>query len=180
MPTASGLSRTSSRQGNQSERLTVGLWLVVVLKALTALLLWATFVLLLFARRNDPQDFFSQLLRHLFRGNAPAIAIRYIAANTAFVTKTMITRVAAATVAYAAVESLEAIGLVLRKAWAEWLVLLVTVSFIPLEIFEMTRHPMPIKLATLVANILVLMYLVKRVLDKRTAHRGAAQLSAQS
>lgn len=158
-----------ARAGDHVQRkpLTVGLWLVIILKTCTALLLWATFVLLLFVRRHDPQDFFSQLLHYLSRGNAPAVAIRYIADNTAFVTRTMITRVAAATVAYALVESTEAVGLVLRKAWAEWLVIVVTVSFVPLELFELLRRPLPFKLLTLLANILVLIYLLKRLLDKR-------------
>src|SRR5205814_10427333 len=125
--------RTVAQNQAPREPMTIGLWLIILLKAVTALLLWAAFVLLLLARESNPQDFFSVLVHRLFRGNPPGIAIRYIATNTEFITRAMLTRVALATVVYAAVESTEAIGLFLRKAWAEWLVILVTVSFIPVE-----------------------------------------------
>jgi len=162
----------------ETEPMTVGLWLIVIFKALTALLLWGAFVLLLFAQQQDPRNFFTNLIFRTFRGDPPAIAIHAIVSNTEFITKTMIIRVAIATVAYAMVESTEAIGLMLRKAWAKWLVILVTVSFIPVEIFEITQRPNPIKILTLVANILVLWYLVKRLVDKRSRH--AAKRAGQS
>jgi len=153
--------------------MTLGLWLIIILKAVTALLLWGGFALLLLAQQSNPQDFFSVLVHRLFRGNPPGIAIRYIAENTGFITRTMIIRVALATAAYGAVESTEAIGLLLRKRWAEWLVILVTGSFIPVEIFEIVMRPNPVKVLTLVANVLVLWYLLKRMFDKRAERRRA-------
>jgi uncharacterized membrane protein (DUF2068 family) len=85
----------------------------------------------------------------------------------------MVIRVAVATVAYALVESVEAIGLALRQWWAEWLVILVTVSFIPVEVYEIASRPNPLKAGTLLANILILWYLLKRLLDKRAQERRA-------
>jgi uncharacterized membrane protein (DUF2068 family) len=164
----------SPLQQDDERPMTLGLWLIVLLKALTALCLWATFVLLVFAQQTNPQDFFSVLVRRAFRGNPPGLAIRWLATNTEFITPTMIARVALATVAYAAVESTEAIGLLLRKAWAEWLVILVTISFIPFEVYEIIMRPHPLKGLTLAVNILVLWYLLKRLREKRRHHRAPA------
>lgn len=174
MPTmdasADAPSRVSSAEGHS---LTAGLCLIIAFKALTAALLWAAFGLLLYARSREPSDFFSELVRHLFRGNPPGIAIRYIVHNTSFITRAMVTRVALGTAVYALLESIEAGGLLLRKAWAEWLVVLVTVSFIPLELFELAVRPMPLKALTLAANLLILGYLLRRLLGKRAAERRA-------
>jgi len=156
--------------------MTVWMWLIIVSKALTALLLWSAFVLLLLARQSQPQDFFSHLVMRTFRGNPPGLAIRYIVSNTAFITRPMLSRVALGISVYALVESVEAIGLLMRKHWAEWLVILVTVSFIPLEIFEIVMRPNAVKVGTLVGNVLILGYLVKREYDKRAEWRGRAIL----
>ena len=153
--------------------MTLGLWLIVILKAVTAALLWTAFALLLMAHANNPQDFFSHLIRTLFRGNPPGLAIRYIAQNTEFISRTVLLRVALGTALYALIESVEAIGLLLRKPWAEWLVILVTVSFIPLELFELVMRPAPLKGGTLAANLVILWYLTRRLLDKRAEHRRA-------
>ena len=59
-------------------------------------------------------------------------------------------------------ETVEAIGLWRRKVWAEWLVIVVTASFLPFEVWELIRQPAPIKLAALVLNVAVLVYLVRR------------------
>ncbi len=149
--------------------MTIGLLLIIIFKGITAVLLWAAFALLIVARQTNPQDFFSHIVRMVFHGDDPELAVRFIAMNTKFVTHAVITRVAIASAAYALVESTEAIGLWLRKAWADWLVILVTVSFIPFELYEVVLRPNPWKGATLAGNIVILWYLLRRVLAKRQA-----------
>ena len=77
---------------------------------------------------------------------------------------------------YAAVFATEGIGLWLQKKWAEYLTVLVTLSFIPLEIYEIVQHMSAIKIATLVLNIAALAYLVVRLMGER----GHAQLGSAS
>jgi uncharacterized membrane protein (DUF2068 family) len=158
---------------DQREDLTVGLWLIIAMKAVTALLLWGGFALLLIAGREDPRNFFSIVVFRTFRGNPPALVIHFLTNNLQFISAAVIIRVALATAVYAVVESVEAIGLYLREWWAEWLVILVTVSFIPVEVYEILDRPNPFKVATLIANVIVLWYLLKRVLDKRAEHHRA-------
>lgn len=67
-----------------------------------------------------------------------------------------------ALLAYAALETVEAIGLIARRRWAEYLVLLATVAFIPLEIDELLRHPTVFKGLALLVNVAIAVYLVIR------------------
>jgi len=172
-PVAAPAAAVHDAQHREPEPLTFGLWLIIFFKAITALLLWGAFALLLVAGRADPKSFFSVLIFRTFRGNPPDVALRFLVRNIQFVSSAMVIRIAVATVAYALVESAEAIGLFLRKEWAEWLVILVTVSFIPLEIFEMLTRRNPIKIASLVGNLIILWYLLKRLFEKRAQQRRA-------
>lgn len=171
-PASSSVAHPTSRFSDD-EPLTLGLWLIVISKGITALLLWSAFALLLVAGREDPRNFFSLLMFRTFRGNPPEMAIHFLVTNLDFVTHAMIVRVALATAVYAVVESVEATGLLMRKWWAEWLVILVTVSFIPIEIYEIVMRPNVLKIGTLVANIIILLYLLKRVRDNQAHHRRA-------
>lgn len=65
-----------------------------------------------------------------------------------------------ATLAYSAVALTEGIGLLMEKVWAEYLTLILTISFLPWELFELVRRPSWFRLGLLVINLLVLGYLV--------------------
>lgn len=67
---------------------------------------------------------------------------------------------AAASLCYAAVFLVEGIGLLKKRRWAEWLTVGVTASFIPLEIYEAVRHFSIGKIAALIINLGILIYLV--------------------
>jgi uncharacterized membrane protein (DUF2068 family) len=71
--------------------------------------------------------------------------------------------------AYAAVFMVEGVGLIAKQRWAEWLTVLVTTSFVPLEIYEITRHPSPIRIATLAVNLAIVVYLIVRLRQGREA-----------
>ena len=68
---------------------------------------------------------------------------------------------------YAGLFLTEGIGLWLEKRWAEWLTVIITSSLIPIEIYEIYRHPTAIKIAVLLINIAIVAYLVYRIRDKR-------------
>jgi uncharacterized membrane protein (DUF2068 family) len=63
------------------------------------------------------------------------------------------------TFVYAAVFAVEGIGLLLAKRWAEYLTLGVTISFLPIEIYEIAREPSVGKAVTIVINVVVVVYL---------------------
>jgi uncharacterized membrane protein (DUF2068 family) len=63
------------------------------------------------------------------------------------------------TLLYSALFWTEGTGLFLRKRWAEYLTLVATFSFIPLELYELTRRATLARGAVLVLNIAVVAYL---------------------
>ena len=69
---------------------------------------------------------------------------------------------AVATLVYGLIEASEALGLALRRRWAEYLVVLATAFFIPFEGDEVVRRPGPIRIATLLINVAVVIYLVRK------------------
>jgi uncharacterized membrane protein (DUF2068 family) len=71
---------------------------------------------------------------------------------------------------YSALELTEGIGLLLAKRWAEYFTIIATSSFIPLEIYELTKRVSWPKLVVLILNILVVAYLVIELRRKRENH----------
>jgi uncharacterized membrane protein (DUF2068 family) len=60
----------------------------------------------------------------------------------------------------AALDTIEGVGLMMEKAWAEFVTLILTASFLPWELFELARRVTAIKLGLTAINIAVLLYLV--------------------
>jgi uncharacterized membrane protein (DUF2068 family) len=64
--------------------------------------------------------------------------------------------------AYATLFLFEGVGLILERVWAEYLTIIATTSFIPLEIYEIVRRVTPIRIAFLAVNIAIVSYLIWR------------------
>jgi uncharacterized membrane protein (DUF2068 family) len=64
---------------------------------------------------------------------------------------------------YAAVFVIEGIGLMLRRMWAEVLTVIITTSFIPLEIYELVERKSTAKAVVIVVNVVVVLYLLRRL-----------------
>jgi uncharacterized membrane protein (DUF2068 family) len=64
---------------------------------------------------------------------------------------------------YAALFATEGTGLLLRKLWAEYLTIIITTSFIPLEVYEMVHHESVLKGIVIAVNIAIVIYLVWRL-----------------
>ncbi|HEV3271098.1 MAG TPA: DUF2127 domain-containing protein [Candidatus Methylacidiphilales bacterium] len=65
---------------------------------------------------------------------------------------------------YAALFAAEGIGLYLRKHWAEYLVVIVTGSLLPLEVYELFLKVTWWKYAAVIGNLLIVGYLIHRLL----------------
>jgi uncharacterized membrane protein (DUF2068 family) len=70
---------------------------------------------------------------------------------------------------YAALFMTEGIGLWRERRWAEYLTVIATGSLIPLEIWEIAHRPTPLRFATFVVNIVVVVYLIVRLRRGRGA-----------
>ncbi len=68
---------------------------------------------------------------------------------------------------YAALFLTEGLGLWFRKNWAEWMTLVITASFVPLEVWEAVIRPGAGRFAILTLNVVAVIYLAIR----RVKHR---------
>jgi uncharacterized membrane protein (DUF2068 family) len=71
--------------------------------------------------------------------------------------------VGAGMLVYAALLAIEGAGLLLGRRWAEYFTVVVTGSFVPLELYEIARHPTVTRVAALMVNLVVVGYLVVRL-----------------
>jgi uncharacterized membrane protein (DUF2068 family) len=97
-------------------------------------------------------------------------AVERAASRVTGATPTHLEIAASVALAYAALFAVEAVGLWRQRVWAEYLTIVATTSFIPLEVYELTRRFTPIRLGALVANVGIVGYLVAR---RWPARRGS-------
>ena len=78
-------------------------------------------------------------------------------------------QIGVATFLYAGLRIAEGVGLVMERVWAEHLTVGVTTAFLPWELYEIVRRPDWIRVCLLLANLVVLAYLLWSL---RRARRG--------
>jgi uncharacterized membrane protein (DUF2068 family) len=67
---------------------------------------------------------------------------------------------------YAGLFLTEGIGLWLLKRWAAWFTIIMTSSLVPVEIYEIFRHPTALKVLVLIINLAVVGFLLYRIRAK--------------
>ncbi len=72
---------------------------------------------------------------------------------------------------YAAVFAIEGTGLWRQKKWAEYLTVIVTLSFVPFEIYEIAQRFSTVRVVTLSLNLAALAYLLARLMGQRAHER---------
>ena len=82
-------------------------------------------------------------------------------------TKLKLAAISAASFFYAALFGTEGTGLFLRKRWAEWFVVIVTGSLLPVEIYEIIHKVTAVKIVVTLANLLILGYLIAVIRRKQ-------------
>jgi uncharacterized membrane protein (DUF2068 family) len=86
--------------------------------------------------------------------------------------------ISAAIFVVAALDIVEGTGLVLDQAWAEFVTLILTASFLPWEIFEILRHQTWIRIGLTMINLAVVIYLLyyvqARMRERRRRNAGGA------
>jgi uncharacterized membrane protein (DUF2068 family) len=68
--------------------------------------------------------------------------------------------VALAIAAYATVELVEGVGLWLQRRWAEYLTVVATAAFLPIEVHDLIRAVTPTRLAAFALNVAAVVYLL--------------------
>jgi len=80
---------------------------------------------------------------------------------------------AAASLAYAALFMVEGLGLWMQKRWAEWLTIIATTSFIPFEVWEIVKKLSALRVALVMLNIAIVIYLIVRLNREHRSRRFA-------
>ncbi len=93
---------------------------------------------------------------HIAPGN---LLVEHLLEKVLTVTQRQLFVVAIVLLIYAAMFTVEGIGLLLLKHWAEWMTVITTSGLIPFEIYEMIERPSWLKAAAMVVNIVIAVYL---------------------
>ena len=143
--------------------------LIALFKLLKAILLIAAGLSALHLVHKD----LASVLEHVIAKLGLDPGNRYLAKalqKAANLTPEKIKALGAVSFIYAGLFLTEGIGLWLVKRWAEWFSVIITTSLIPVEVYEIYRHPGAIKCVVLVANIAVVGYLIYRIRHEREAN----------
>ena len=143
--------------------------MIAAYKLLGALLFIAIGVGALRLLHKDIDDVVWRMIADL-KMNPESRMVNFLFEKAELLNDPLLRRIGVVAFCYAAVGILEAIGLYLEKTWAEFLTLIITASFLPVEIHELMRRLTWVRMGLLVANVLVLLYLIW-MLGDRAAHR---------
>jgi uncharacterized membrane protein (DUF2068 family) len=160
------LPRKASRQSAQ-EPFSFVLWSIGIFKMMKALLLIAVGI---GALRFLHRDLAASVLHwaDVLRVDPDNRFLHRILVKIFRVTPRQLRELSVGTFIYAALFATEGMGLLLRKSWAEYFVIITTGLLIPLEVYELVRHFTLVKLAVMVVNVLIVLYLVVRVRSRKT------------
>jgi uncharacterized membrane protein (DUF2068 family) len=150
----------------KSHRHNKGLVLIAAYKVLQALFFIAIGVGAFRLLHKDVDDVLSRVASDL-RFNPESRFVNFILDRASLLNDPLLRRIGLAAFCYAALGILEGIGLYLEKAWGEYLTLIITASFLPWEIHEIMRRLTMPRVGLLIANVLVLLYLLKIVVDRQ-------------
>jgi uncharacterized membrane protein (DUF2068 family) len=120
---------------------------------------------------KDLSDLLSQLADHL-RFNPESKLVNFVLDRAAAVNDHMLRRIGAVVFIYAALDLAEGIGLYLEKVWGEYMTLIITGSFLPLEVYELFRRITWVRSGLFAINVMVLIYLLKVVLERGQERRA--------
>jgi uncharacterized membrane protein (DUF2068 family) len=91
---------------------------------------------------------------------------KWVLGKASQLTNTRLVTLSAICFFYASLDLVEGTGLYLRKRWAEYLVVILTGSFLPLEAWVIWHHVTAIKILLTLGNIIILGYLIHVIREK--------------
>jgi uncharacterized membrane protein (DUF2068 family) len=141
--------------------------LIAVYKLLQAALLVAVGVGALHLLHKDVDDTLTNVARAL-RFNPEGRLVGFLLDKASLLNDHRLRQISVFLFCYAALGLLEGLGLMFEKVWAEYLTAILTASFLPLEIFELTHRVTSMRVGLFVVNLAVLIYLVWHLIRNRS------------
>src|ERR1051326_816791 len=135
------------------------LYAIILVKLIKGALFLSMAIVAYTLSDNDLPYEYRCLLHHL-RLNPDRKFLSDIAVQIGGLTEAKVLWAAAATAIYSLFSLVEGVGLIFRVSWAGWLAVGESAFFIPIEVFELARHPSEMVWAILALNILIVWYLI--------------------
>jgi len=136
--------------------------LIAVFKLIKSILLVAAGIGALRLLHRDVADVVERWI-DVFRVDPDNRFIHSVLVKVLTVNDRSLKEISAGTFAYAALFLTEGTGLLLRKRWAQYFTIIVTGSFLPLEVYELMLHASVAKLLVILLNVAIIGYLVVRL-----------------
>ena len=105
---------------------------------------------------------------HVFQVDTDSKFVQYWLIEAGLAQRRDLALVVTTSLFYSALLSTEGVGLLMEKVWAEYLTSIITASFIPIEIYALARHTTMLRVGLLLANILVVAYLMFRLGQRKS------------
>jgi uncharacterized membrane protein (DUF2068 family) len=151
--------------------------LIAVFKLVKALALFASLVTVLnLVRHQDPSVLTWALRLHVDPDNR---YLREVLAAIFNLDARHLSLVAVGTGLYAVLYSVEGLGLWFEQAWAEYLAIVATAGFIPIECYEILGRVSINKVMLLALNVAIVAYLIVDVRHRRATVSGAEIASSR-
>jgi uncharacterized membrane protein (DUF2068 family) len=172
--TASSVQIRSPRVPSRHDRWIIAIGVFKLLQASAFVLLGIGAIRLLHQNLMQVAEHYILALRF----NPEGRFVNLILEKVAQINPRDIRRISAVIFAIAALDALEGTGLVLEQAWAEFVTLILTASFLPLEIYEILRRMTWIRVSLTLINLAVVIYLIyyvqARMRERRLRNAGKA------
>jgi uncharacterized membrane protein (DUF2068 family) len=144
------------------------LWLIVIFKYVKGVLL----ILVALGAHHLLNRDLSELAERLvdsFRVDPHNRYIHLLLEKMELLTAKQLKELSIGSFIYAAIVFTEGTGLALKKRWAEYFTIIITASFLPLEVVELIHRVTPIKVSVMAINLAILAFLIVRIYRGRKA-----------
>ena len=140
---------------------------IAVFKLIKALVFFSAGITVLHFLNRDVEAWL-QHLADSFHVDSDSHLARWCLEEAGKLTNLKLVSLSAICFFYATLFSIEGTGLYLQKRWAEYLVVIITASLLPLEAYEIWLKVNAIKILLTVANLMILSYLIYLIRRKQT------------
>ena len=164
LPMQDNPAATSPRQARDTF-----LWLIVAFKFIKGILLIAVALGAHHFLTRDLGDFTEHLV-DVFRVDPDNRYIHMLLEKSDLITAKQLKELSLGSFIYAAIVLTECVGLAMRKTWAEYFTIIITASFLPLEVYELAHRVTAVKILVMAINIAILAFLIVRVRRQRHEH----------
>ena len=159
-PLAHKVEEVRAKVSTEVHRVDFGLRVIIIWKIVKAVLLYSLGIAAFALVHSDIAHGAARAIVWLGI-DAGRPTVQHAIAHLAGLTPRRLSWIGVGMIVYATVNSIEAWGLHRRRTWAEWMTVGLTVALVPIEIYELIKHPSLGKVIALIVNIAIVLYLLR-------------------